>query len=201
MPPIAPRPRGPIGYLAALVVVAVLVGPAAGASAAPSNSTTTSTTTKTSLECNATQLTFAVTGFFSRVHNEESFSMSVTNVSARACRIHGYPTVRFYTSAGRLLTFGNEHSSVMFHHTSPRVLDLAPNDNAYFEVAYGVCDNGIRDVASQFHVLAPFTTGAPWVGHVRSPSTGVRPVDYCAGTSRQYLAISPLVASLSQLAN
>ena len=200
MPPIAPRPRGPIGYLAALVVVAVLVGPAAGASAAPSKSTTT-TTIKNSLECNASQLSYAVTGSFSGVTGETAFSISITNTSAHVCDIHGYPTVHFYTSAGRLLTFGYVHTSVMFHRTSPRVVRLAPQDNAYFVVAHAtVCSKGVRYVASFYYVLAPLATGQPWVGHVHSPSTSVRSVDYCAGAAHQYLAISALVASLSQLA-
>jgi hypothetical protein len=58
----------------------------------------------------------------------------------------------------------------------------------------------VRYVASFYYVLAPYVTGQPWVGHVHSPSTSVRAVDYCSGTSHQYLAVSALVASLSQLA-
>ena len=200
MPPIAPRSRGLIGYLAALVVVAVLIGPAAGASAAHSKSTTT-TTTKNSIECNATQLSYAVTGSFSGVSGETAFSMSISNTSAHLCDIHGYPTVHFYTSVGRLLTFGYVHTSVMFHRTSPHVLRLAPQHNAYFVVAHATaCTKGVRYVASFYYVLAPYVTGQPWVGHVHSPSTSVRAVDYCSGTSHQYLAVSALVASLSQLA-
>ncbi len=132
---------------------------------------------------------------------ETAFSISITNISAHLCDIHGYPTVHFYTSAGRLLTFGYVHTSVMFHRTSPHVLRLAPQDNAYFVVAHATtCTKGVRYVASFFYVLAPYTTGQPWVGHVHGPSTSVRAVDYCAGSTHQYLAISPLVASLSQLA-
>jgi hypothetical protein len=198
MSPIAPRPRRPIGYLAALVVVAVLVGPAAGASAAHSKSTAT-TLVKTSTECNATQLSYGVTGTLSGVAHATAFSMSITNTSSRTCELHGYPTVRFYTSAGRLLTFGYVHTNVMFRRTTPRVVRLAPNDNAYFEVAHALCSTGVRDAASLYYVLAPYTSGEPWVGHVHSPSTRVPPVDYCMGSSHQYLAISPLVASLSDL--
>jgi hypothetical protein len=199
MPPIAPRPRGPIGYLAALVVVAVLVGPAAGASAAPTKSTTT-TTTKNSIECNAKQLTFSRPGAVSAISGEEAFTITITNVSAQRCDIHGYPTVRFYTSAGRLLTFSYVHSSLYFKKQSPKLVILAPRGHAYFIVAKYRCDVGERYVSSFFYLLAPYTTGAPTVEHVGGDQAGVMP--YCDGSSRgpgQSLGISPVVATRAQL--
>ncbi|MGB8196389.1 MAG: DUF4232 domain-containing protein [Acidimicrobiales bacterium] len=200
MPPIAPRPRGSIGYLAALVVVAVLVGPTAGASAAHSKSTTT-TTIKTSIECNANQLTFSRPGAVSATSGEEAFTITITNVSARLCNIHGYPTVRFYTSAGRLLTFSYVHTSLYFKRQSPKLVRLVPGAHAYFIVAKYRCDLGEKYISSFFYLLAPYTTGEPFVEHVGGDQAGVMP--YCDGSSRgpgQSLGISPVVATRAQLA-
>jgi hypothetical protein len=197
MPPIAPRPRQPIGYLAALVVVVVLIGPAAGASAATSKSTTT-TTDKSSSECSASQLIYAITLDVAGVKHEGGFVMSVTNVSEDACRIHGYPSLRFYTSAGRLLTFGTAHASVTFRSVVPHVITLSPNANAYFEVTKASCTQSVRFVSSFFYVITPYTKAVPWVGHLK----GVRPFDYCDASSRasdQRVAVSAFVTSPSLL--
>jgi hypothetical protein len=200
MPPIAPRLRGPIGYLAALVVVAVLVGPAIGASAAHSKSTTT-TVVKSSLECNATQLKFSRPGAVSAITGEEAFTITITNVSGRRCQLRGYPTVRFYTSAGRLLTFSYVHTSLYFKNQSPKLVNLAAHGHAYFIVAKYRCDLGQRYLSSFFYLLAPGTSGAPTVEHVAGDQPGVMP--YCDGSSRgpgQSLDISPVVATRAQLA-
>ena len=199
--PVRPTPhawRHVATALAALAIVATVLGPTVSAFAAKSSTTTT--TLKRSTECTAKQLSLSVTGTLGGVTGEEAFTMAITNMSTEECQIHGYPTVRFYTSAGRLLTFSYAHTSVMFRRSSPRLVNLKPGSNANFVVAKHLCDQGIRYVASFFYVLAPYTSGEPMVEHFKG--SGVRPMDYCKGSSRgpgQSLEISPLVTSLSQL--
>jgi hypothetical protein len=187
--------------VAALVIVATLLGPTLAASAAKSTSKSTTTTSAPSLECHVAQLSFAGPGALSPQAGGQEFLVTLTNVSSTSCQVHGYPTVRFYTSGGRLLTFTYKHTSPYFGHVKARLVNLAPHAHAYFEVAKGRCGtSGNRYLSSFFYVLPPYTAGSPWVGHV-SPS-GVSQLDYCKGSSRgpgQIIGVSPLVASPTQL--
>jgi hypothetical protein len=189
--------------LATLAIVATLLGPAVGSSAAKVSKSTTTTVTS-STECTATQLSFSLPGAVSAQLGEDAFTITLTNVSTRTCQIHGYPTVRFYTSAGRLLTFAYSHSSQYFRHRPPRLVTLAPRDHAYFLVAKYRCDLGDRYVSSFFYLIAPYTTGAPTVEHARGDGlgAGVGVMDYCKGSSRgpgQTLGITPIVSTRVQL--
>jgi hypothetical protein len=124
----------------------------------------------------------------------------MTNVSPRLCQVHGYPSLRFYTSGGRLITFDFKHTGDYFAHPTPRLVNLAPGAHAYFVVAKYRCDLRDRYVSRFFYVLPLYTAGSPWVGHLSG--TGVSQMDYCAGSSRglgQTVDVSPVVASLSQL--
>jgi hypothetical protein len=185
-----------ITALATVAFVATLLGPTLSASAAKTTSTSTTTTTvKSSTECTATQLSFSPPGNVSAQMGEEAIVITLTNVSTRACQIHGYPTVRFYTSAGRLLTFAYAHTSVFFSRLTPRVVHLAPGGHGYFIVAKYRCDLGNQYVSSFFYLLAPYTTGQPWVGHYGHYGSEV--FDYCKGPPRglgHTLGISPIVA-------
>jgi Protein of unknown function (DUF4232) len=191
--------RVPI-ILASLVVSATLLGPALGASASKTPSKSTTTTTKPSLECSAKQLSFSGPVEVAQTTGEQALEITLTNVSSRLCQVHGYPTVRFYTSDGRLLTFSYRHSSQYFRRTTPRVLNLAPRARAYFVIAKDRCDTGTRYVASFFYVLPLYTSGSPWVGHLFQG--GISHMDYCKGSSRgpgQSLSVSAIVNSLHQL--
>jgi hypothetical protein len=190
--------------LATLAVVTTLLGPAIGASAAKAPKSTT-TTVKSTNECAATQLSFSGPGAVSAQLGEDAFTITLTNVSTQTCQIHGYPTVRFYTSAGRLLTFSYSHQSQYFRRRAPRLVTLVPRGRAYFLVAKYRCDLGIRYSSSFFYLLAPYTTGAPSVEHaVGNHGDGVGPgvMDYCKGSSRgpgQTLGITPIVSTRAQL--
>jgi hypothetical protein len=188
--------------LATLAVVATLLFSTAGASAAKAAKATTTTTVKSSTECTAAQLSFSGPGAVSAQLGEDGFTIALTNVSTRSCQIHGYPTVRFYTGAGRLLTFVYSHSSQYFRHRAPRLLTLAPRAHAYFLVAKYRCDLGDRYVSSFFYLIAPYTTGSPSVEHTSGVGPGV--MDYCKGSSRgpgQTLGITPIVSTRAQLFN
>jgi len=190
--------RAPV-TLAALVIIATLLGPALAASAAKTTSRSTTTTTKPSLECSAPQLSFAArvrslpraaAGLHDHAHERERPVVSGPRLSPGA----------LYTSKGRLLTFTYKHTSPYFTHASPRSLNLAPHAHAYFEVAKSRCATGNRYLSSFFYVLAPYTAGSPWVGHVSGSE--VSRMDYCKGSSRgpgQSLDISPIVSSPTQL--
>jgi hypothetical protein len=191
--------RAPV-VAAALVIIATLLGPALAASAAKTVSKSTTTTTTASLECTAAALSFTGPEAISPQAGGQEFLVVLTNVSSHSCQVHGFATVRFYTSAGRLLTFVDKHSSQYFHSPSPRLFNLAPHAHAYFEVAKSRCDTGNRYLSSFFYVLPPYTAGSPWVGHV-SPS-GVSEFAYCKGSSRgpgQVVGVSPIVSSPTQL--
>jgi hypothetical protein len=187
----------------AAFVVATLLGPALGAAAAKTTATsTTTTTTKSSTECAADQLSFSSPGAVSAQMGEEAFVITLTNVGTRLCQIHGYPTVRFYTSAGRLLTFSYAHTSLFFPRIAPHVVNLAPGSHGFFIVAKYRCDLGIRYHSSFFYLIAPYTSGPPWVVHTSGYFTGV--MDYCKGAPHGMghdLGISPIVAKRSQLFN
>ena len=189
----------------ALVVVVTLLGPTFGASAAKTAATSTTTTTlKSSTECTAKQVSFSRPGFVSPQTGEDAFTITLTNVSARLCQIHGYPTVRFYTPKGRLLTFSYAHTSTYFRRMSPRVVNLAPGGHGYFIVAKYRCDLGNRYISSFFYLVAPYTTGSPWVVHASGDNNGagLGVMDYCKGPPRglgHSLGISPIVASRSEL--
>jgi Protein of unknown function (DUF4232) len=188
--------------LATLAIVAILLGPAAGASAAKtsSKSTTTTTTVTSTKECTAFQLAFSGPQPVSAQLGEDGFTITLTNVGTRSCQIHGYPTVRFYTNAGRLLTFSYSHASQYFHRRAPRLVTLAPRGHAYFLVAKYRCDLGNRYVSSFFYLFAPYTTASPTVKHTSGIGPGV--MDYCKGSSRgpgQSLGITPIVAARVQL--
>jgi hypothetical protein len=192
--------RVPI-FLASLIVVATLLGPALGASAAktPPKSTTT-TTLKSSSECAAKELSFSSPGAVSAQMGEDAFVITLTNVSTRACHIHGYPSVRFYTSGGRLLTFSYAHTSLFFPRLSAHVVNLAPGGHGFFIVAKYRCDLGVRYHSSFFYIIPPYTKGQPWVVHTSGLFTGV--MDYCNGAPRGMghdLGVSPIVATKSQL--
>ena len=195
-----PHPlRRALTALASLVVLATLLGSATGASAAKATKSTTTTTIKTSIECTTAQLSYAGPGFVSPTTGEDAFTVTLTNVSTHLCQIHGYPTVHFYTSAGRLLTFIYRHDSLYFPRLTPRVVNLAPRAHAYFVVAKYRCDLGVKYASSFFYVLTPNATGQPWVGHATSTG-GV--MDYCKGSANgpgQSLGISPIVATRRQL--
>jgi hypothetical protein len=189
----------------ALVVVVSLLGPVAHASA---SKTTTKATTTTTLagpgECTATQLSFSRPGAVSAQMGEDGFVITLTNVSARTCLIHGYPTLRFYTSAGRLLTFNDTRTSIYFSHRAPRVVPLAPGGHGYFLVAKYRCDIGNRYWSSFFYILPPYTKGAPSVVHATGDGLGggVGVMDYCKGPPRGMghdLGITPIVASRNEL--
>ena len=90
------------------LLASALFAPAAQASKS------TTTTLKPSIECTASQLSYSGPQAVSEQLGEDGFTITLTNVSTHLCQIHGYPTVRFYTSAGRLLTFGYSHSSQYF---------------------------------------------------------------------------------------
>jgi hypothetical protein len=187
--------------LASLVIAATLFGPALGASAAKTTSKSTTTTVKASLECTTAQLSFAGPLYISPQTGEHGFTITLTNVSSHLCQVHGYPTLRFYTSGGRLLTFTFKHNGdFYFRRTTPRLVNLAPEAHAYFLVAKYRCDLRDRYVSRFFYVLPLYTAGSPWVGHLSG--SGVSQMDYCAGSSRglgQTVQVSPVVASLSQL--
>ena len=186
--------------LAALVITATLTAPALSASAATTTSKSTTTTIKPSLECTAAQLSFAGPIAISPQSGAQVFMVTLTNVSAHLCQVHGYPLVHFYTSAGRLLTFTYRHTSPFFTRTSPKLLSLAPHAHAYFQVAKNHCTTGNRYLSSFFYVRAPYTGGAPWVGHVSG--SGVSQLDYCKGAANgpgQIVGISALVSSPTQL--
>ena len=197
-----PPSRAPLRDLAALVVVGHAPrARALGASAATSKSTTTTTTTTHSIECTAAQLSFARSGS-DLCHRpaKQAFTITLTNVSTGICQVHGYPSLRFYTSAGRLLTFAYRHTSVSTSTPrAPRVVGLAPHAHAYFVMAKARCTTAIRYRVEFFYVLPPYTPGAPWVGHV-SPA-GVRPSWTTARVRRADRARSStsraIVASLS----
>lgn len=190
--------------LATLAIVVTLLGPAVGASAARASTSTTTTTVKPSRQCAATQLSFSGPGAVSPQMGEDVFTITLTNVSTRSCQIHGYPTVRFYTSAGRLLTFHYSHHSQYFRHRSPLLVHLAPRGHAYFLVAKYRCDLGNRYFSSFFLLFAPHTTGAPSVEHAHGDGIGAGTgvMDYCKGSSRgpgQTLGITAIVAARVQL--
>ena len=200
MPTNARRPTRLFGALTALVAAATLLAPALSTSAATSSSRSTTTTTTHSNECTAAQLSFAGPGAISPPAGAQAFTITLTNVSDRHCQVHGYASLRFYTSAGRLLTFAYRHTSAYFHTGAPRLVGLAPNAHAYFEIAKARCTTAIRYRSSFFYVLPPYTPGAPWVGHV-SPAGGSQ-LDYCEGSSRgpgQFVDVSAIVSSPSQL--
>jgi hypothetical protein len=116
------------------------------------------------------------------------------------CQVHGYPSLRFYTSGGRLITFVYKHTGDYFAHPTPRLVTLEPGTHAYFVVAKYRCDLRNRYVARFFDVLAIDSAGAPWVGHLSG--SGVSQMDYCAGSSRglgQIVDVSPVVSTLAQL--
>jgi hypothetical protein len=186
--------------LASLAVIVTLFAPAPEATAAKkSPKSTTTTTMKPSIECTASELSYTGPGFVSPTTGEDAFTITLTNVGTRLCQIHGYPIVHFYTSAGRLLTFAYRHTSLYFPRLQPRVVNLAPRAHAYFVVAKYRCDLGVRYASSFFYVLAPYTTGQPWVGH---PAGGQGVMDYCKGSAHgpgQSLGISPIVATRRQL--
>jgi hypothetical protein len=176
---------------------------AASASKAPPSSTTT-TTVKVTDECTASQLSFSGPQAVSAQTGEDGFVITLTNVSARECQIHGYPTVRFYTSGARLLTFSYSHTSLYFRRIAPRVVHLAPGGHGYFIVAKYRCDLGNQYFSSFFYLFAPYTTGAPWVVHARGDGvgSGVGVMDYCKGPPRgmgHSLGVSAIVASRSEL--
>jgi len=200
MPPATPRSLRVANTLVILVVVATLLSPALGAGASKTKSKSTTTTIKHSLECTSAQLSFAGPGYLSPQTGEHGFTITLTNVSTTSCQVHGYPSLRFYTSAGRLLTFGLKHKSQYFRTTTPRVVTLSPRSHAYFVVAKYRCDLRDRYVSKFFYVLPLYTSGSPWVGHLSG--SGVSQMDYCAGPSTgpgQILNVSPVVASLSEL--
>jgi hypothetical protein len=184
-------------------VVITFLGPALGASAAAATSKSTMTTTvKPSLECAATQLSFSRPSAVSAQLGEDGFTFTLTNVGTRSCQIRGYPTVRFYTSAGRLLTFGYSHDSQYFPHQAPRLVTLAPRAHAYFLVAKYRCDLGDRYVSSFFYLFAPYSPGSPTVEHSGVRGPGV--MDYCKGSSRgpgQTIGITAIVSTKVQLFN
>jgi hypothetical protein len=67
-------------------------------------------------------------------------------------------------------------------------------------VAKSHCTTGNRYQSSFFYVRAPYTGGAPWVGHVSG--SGVSQLDYCKGAANgpgQIVGISALVSSPTQL--
>jgi hypothetical protein len=192
--------RRVVTVLASLVVFATLLGPASGASAAKTTKSTT-TTTKPSLECHWNQLSFSGPGEVAPTTGDQGLEITLTNVSDRLCQVHGYPTVRFFTSGGRLLTFTYKHTSQFFHTASPRLVNLAPRSHAYFVVAKSRCTAGNRYVGSFFYVLPLYTAGSPWVGHLIP--NGIATIDYCKGSARgpgQIVNVSPVVASLANLA-
>jgi len=188
--------------LTALVITATLTAPALSASAAKtgSKSTTTIAKTYTSIACTADDLSYAGPTAISPQSGAQVFMITLTNVSAHLCQVHGYPLVHFYTSAGRLLTFTYRHTSPFFTRTSPKLLNLAPHAHAYFQVAKSHCTTGNRYQSSFFYVRAPYTGGAPWVGHVSG--SDVSQLDYCKGAANgpgQIVGISALVSSPTQL--
>jgi hypothetical protein len=176
------------------LLASALFAPAAQASKS------TTTTLKPSIECTASQLSYSGPQAVSEQLGEDAFTITLTNVSTHLCQIHGYPTVRFYTSAGRLLTFGYSHSSQYFRTRAPRLVNLAPRGHAFFLVAKYRCDLGDRYVSSFFYLIAPYTTASPTVEHAHGVGPGV--MDYCKGSSRgpgQTLGITPIVAARVQL--
>ena len=191
--------------MVALVIVATVLGPAIDATAAKTVATSTTTTTlKSSIECTAKQLSFSRPEAVSPQLGEDGFVITITNVSTRLCQVHGYPTVRFYTSKGRLLTFSYAHTSQYFSRMSPRVVNLAPGGHGYFIVAKYRCDLGNRYISSFFYLIAPYTSGSPWVVNASGDGlgAGVGVMDYCKGPPRglgHSLGISPIVARKSQL--
>jgi hypothetical protein len=200
MSPTTPRSLRVASTLFVLVVVATLLSPALGAGASKKPKSTTTTTIKHSLECTSAQLSFAGPGYLSPQTGEHGFTITLTNVSPTSCQVHGYPSLRFYTSAGRLLTFGLRHKSEYFRTTTPRIVTLASHAHAYFVVAKYRCDLRNRYVSTFFYILPLYTSGSPWVGHLSG--NGVSQMDYCAGPSTgpgQILNVSPVVASLSEL--
>jgi hypothetical protein len=202
VPPNSHRLARVTGALAALVIVATLMAPALSASAAKTTSkstTTTTTTLKPSLKCTAAQLSYAGPYPISPQAGAMAFTITLTNVSAHLCQIHGYPLVHFYTNAGRLLTFNYRHTSPFFAHTSPKLVNLAPHAHAYFQVAKRHCTTGNLYLSSFFYVRAPDIGGAPWVGHDKGG--GSAQLDYCRGSANgpgQTLGISAIVSSPTQ---
>lgn len=189
--------------LAAFAIVATLLATPVGVASATSPPSTT-TTPKPSTECTASQLAFSAPQYVSPQSGEDAFAITITNVGTRSCQVHGYPTVRFYTSAGRLLTFGYSHSSQYFRHRAPRLVHLAPRGHAFFLVAKYRCDLGDRYFSSFFYLQAPDTTGAPTVEHARGDGigAGLGVMDYCKGSVRgpgQTLGITPIVSTRVQL--
>jgi hypothetical protein len=187
---------------AAVIVALALLGPVAGAGASKAAATTTTLTG--TAECTASQLSYSRPEAVSAQMGEDGFVITLTNLSAERCQIHGYPTVRFYTSAGRLLTFNDVHTSVYFRHRPPRLVPLVPGGHGYFLVAKYRCDIGNRYWSSFFYVVAPYTTGSPRVVHARGDGLGggVGVMDYCKGPARGMdhdLGITPIVASRSEL--
>jgi hypothetical protein len=196
-----PTRRG-AALLASLVVALTLLGPRLGASATERPSISTTTTIPSPPECTAAQLSFSRPSPVSAQLGEDGFTFRVTNVSGDTCQMRGFPVVRFYTSAGRLLTFTYSHKSQYFRYHAPRRVTLAPNTHAYFLVAKYRCDLGDRYVSSYMYLFAPHATDTPF--EERTGVSGPGAVDYCKGSSRdpgQTIGVTAIVASKAQLFN
>ena len=121
----------------------------------------------------------------SEATGQHTSDFSITNVSASACVLDGYPGVTLTDSAGRVLPFVYSHSGdQMTTNKAPRAVNLPTSGTAWLRLNKYRCDFSTqnRDAATNLRLTLPSNGGS-----VDVPVS----VDYCAETPSLTVTVSP----------
>ena len=192
--------RTPIGelVLGAIFVIMFVSFPVGLGYAGPAN---TASILKVSRPCTTSQLSLGFGPQVSPATGEHALVLTPTNKSAKYCQLAGYPSVGFYTAAGRVLPFTYHRFSHYFPRIVPQLVGLRPGTHGYFEVAKYRCDLGDLVTPSTIKVaLAPSADAS--LARKVPPAPGVGVLTYCKGGVKdpgQMVGVTPIVATQRQL--
>ncbi len=134
------------------------------------------------------------------VTGEHAVIFTLTNRRASACKLHGYPRVKFLNSNAKVLAF---RYSASYGSSSPYLTLAAPKDvvlahgaAAYFLVAKYGCSRGTAHIASTIEVRLPGVSSTG--GTIRSSLPVLRTFGYCVGKNGdpgQLVGVSPVTGT------
>ena len=137
------------------------------------------------------------------VTGEHAVIFTLTNRPASACKLHGYPRVKFLDGNAKVLSF---RYSASYGSSSPYLTMAAPKDVvlahgavAYFLVAKYGCSRGTAQIASTIAVRLPEASSTG--GTFRSSSSVVRTFGHCVGKRGdpgQLVGVSPITSTAAE---
>jgi hypothetical protein len=140
--------------------------------------------------CRVGQMRLSLGPRVSEKTEQETITVTITNLAARSCQIDGYPTVRLFHQRQRLPFVYRHHGDQMITHARPELIVVNPRSSAYFALNKIACGAFTTTYAQTLRVTLPGSRVSPRLANLRQ----ARNIDYCPGhRTFTTVSLSPIV--------